>query len=164
MTTQIPERLKFRGENLVLLTFPLEQYFKLLANQSPFVARSSACWRGYVGAWELLEGRLYIASLSGSFESGRHASLEDLFPGFGERVFAHWYTGILSVPRGQPLPGVPNAMVVMHERTLNLELRRGVLQSEWEHINGTASQDARHSGYPLTALTTFGTNRPRGKN
>jgi hypothetical protein len=76
MTKQIPDRLRFNRRVHNLFTEPLESYFD---DQHPkpkaFVAIGSSCWRGYVAAWCIKQGRLYLERL--------------------DPVFADWFSGEL---------------------------------------------------------------------
>jgi hypothetical protein len=103
MTAQTPERLRFEGEELAMCVEPLNDYFRLAGLEPKFQVRNTANWRGYVGSWEILQERLYLVGLNGSLEDGTRVSLETFFPGFPDRVFAHWYSGTIRAPQGQLL-------------------------------------------------------------
>ncbi|MBM3272519.1 hypothetical protein FJY94_04555, partial [Candidatus Kaiserbacteria bacterium] len=95
MTAQIRENLIYDGQNLSMCTEPLSDYFALGGRKPEFKFNCTALWRGYVGTWEIVGDRLYIVSLKGTLKDGTAATLESVFPGYTERVFAHWYTGTL---------------------------------------------------------------------
>jgi hypothetical protein len=95
MTAQIAERLNFEGQQVALLTNPLDLYFELGGHNPGFQSTATALWRGYVGSWEVVNDRLYLIELQGELESGQDAELETVFSGYGERVFAHWYSGVI---------------------------------------------------------------------
>ena len=61
--------------------------------------------------------------------------LERLFPGYGDRVFAHWYSGTLRVPQGWQLRYVHMGYASTYERDLMLEIERGVLRGPWVRQN-----------------------------
>ena len=47
--------------------------------------------------WEVTHGRLYLIAIRSASEANP-LSLRDMFPGFGQRVFAHWFTGKITFP------------------------------------------------------------------
>ncbi len=67
----------------------LGDYFELTGQTPPFQSNCTALWRGYVGIWEIVNDRLYLIELNGTLQRGERSTLETLFPGFPDRVFAH---------------------------------------------------------------------------
>ena len=59
-TAQIPERIVYEGTEGFLFTNPLESYFSKDNPRPEFASPHTACWRGYVGAWEIRENTLYL--------------------------------------------------------------------------------------------------------
>jgi hypothetical protein len=86
----------------------------------------SCCWRGYVARWEIVDGRLYLTQLRGKLPVGE-LSMWHLFPGFPDRVFAHWYTDELRLPHGALLKSVHLPFSSTYEREWVLEVERGVV-------------------------------------
>lgn len=155
MTAQIPESLHFQGEDRALCTNPLDSYFALGGARPAFADTSTALWRGYVGRWAVVDGRLYLVGLSGTLGDGAPASLETVFPGYGHRVFAHWYTGTLRLPQGRRLKYVHMGYGSVHERDLLIDVARGVVTgTRWLH-HGVAEGDAGPQGWGVAALTEF---------
>ena len=100
--------------------------------------------------------RLYLVKLTGTLADGTEASLETVFPGFPERVFAHWYTGTLRIPRGQRLRYRHMGYDSVHERDEMLEFEQGVIRRTWVRHNGEAEpDDTRPQGYAAGARTVF---------
>jgi hypothetical protein len=89
MTAQFSERLIFEGQQVALLSNPLNDYFALGGRNPGFESTSTALWRGYVGTWEILNDRLYLVELRGTLKSGDEASVASVFPDFSDRVFTH---------------------------------------------------------------------------
>lgn len=100
MTAQIPERLSYEGREVAMATTPLSDYFGYGGKPVRFGQPNTALWRGYVGEWEVIGNRLYLVGLDGVLENGAQVNLGTVFPGYEERVFAHWYTGTIRVPEG----------------------------------------------------------------
>jgi hypothetical protein len=154
MTAQISEILRYEGEELALCTEPLGDYFSLIGLDTPFEPNCTALWRGYVGTWEIAQSRLYLIGLTGTLRDGTDAKLASLFPGFPERVFAHWYTGTLRAPQGKLLRYVHQGYRSTHERDLLFGVTKGVVV--WTNVwdNGTLDLGTvAVEGYRVGAMT-----------
>ncbi len=86
MTAQVTEVLHYKGERLSMRTEPLSDYFSQMGPSPDFQRSSSACWRCYVGKWEILLDRLYFVGVSATYTDCTSVTLESLFPGFTDRV------------------------------------------------------------------------------
>jgi hypothetical protein len=163
MTAQIGEYLRYRGEGVSMCTEPLGDYFAMGGRMPEFQANCTALWRGYVGGWEIVAGRLYLVKLTGTLMDGSEACLETVFPGFPERVFAHWYTGTLRIPRGQRLRYRHSGYDSIHERDEMLEFEQGVIRRTWVRNNGQAEpDDSKPQGYAAGARTVLAQPRSSG--
>ena len=158
MTAQIAETLIYQGEQVALLTNPLDMYFELGGHHPGFQSTSTALWRGYVGSWELINDRLYLLALDGVLETGEDASLESVFPGHPDRVFAHWYSGTLRIPQGRQLEYVHMGYASSFERDVLLTLQNGVVVHKEVRHNGQAPKDAPE-GYGIGAMTVWPAHR-----
>lgn len=154
MTAQISERLLVEGEQVALLTEPLNEYFTQGGHNPGFQSTSTALWRGYVGSWEIVADRLYLIGLSGVLASGEDASMESVFPGFPDRVFAHWFSGSLRIPKGKLLKYVHMGYSSTYEKDMYLRIRKGVLIGQHTQTNGQAETDAPE-GYRVSAMTSW---------
>jgi hypothetical protein len=158
MTAQTPERLVYQGNILSLCSEPLEHFPGISPVEWPYYFPNTSLMRGYLGTWAIESDRLYLKALQRRMrESGRSvdAGLEQLFPGFPDGVFAHWYTGELRCPRGALLKYVHGGFASVYEEDLFLRVQRGVLIDERIVRNGTAPPNAE-VGYQINAWTTFG--------
>ena len=158
MTAQLPEHLIHQGQTLTLATEPLDLFMVMAALPWKLNAHSTALWRGYIGTWAIEADRLYLKSLKGwvkELEKTKEVGLEDLFPGFPDGVFAHWYTGELRCPHGALLKYVHGGFHSVYEEDHFLRVQRGVLKDERIVRNGTAPPNAE-AGYLIKAWTTFG--------
>lgn len=145
MTAQFGEHLRYQGEDMTMATEPLEAWFAMGAERPWFGSVCSAMWRGYIGSWEIVDDRLYLVGMNSSPFEDEPVPLERLFPGHGDRVFAHWYSGTLRVPRGRQLAYVHMGYASTYERDLMLQIERGVLRSTWVRHNDEAlGDDALH--------------------
>lgn len=159
MTAQIPESLRLEGEEVSLCTEPLASYFSLADVEMMFKANSTALWRGYVGTWEILDSRLYLIDLNGILKSGQIANIATIFPGFTERVFAHWYSGVLRIPMGPLLRYVHGGYGSVYERDQFITMRKGLTTATNLVNNGEVpSSDAKNDEYTLHAMYNFASN------
>jgi hypothetical protein len=160
MTAQISESLRHEGEDVAMCTNPLDTFFEMGGHRPDFDCNCSALWRGYVGRWEVLGDRLYLLALEGQLKDGTYASLETVFPNFRERVFAHWYSGTVRIPRGKQIKYVHGGYASVFEQDLFMTFDRGVLSRSWTCQNGTAESEDAPTGYGVAAMTVF----PRSRN
>ena len=158
MTAQIAEKLHYEGKQLRMCAEPLGDYFAFTNERPDFDWNCTALWRGYVGTWEIVEGRLYLIDLHGSLNDGSHVSVETIFPGFPDRVFAHWYSGEIRVPMGKCMEYVHMGYGSRYERDLFLTFEKGVFTATREHVNGQSNRTSGPEGYGVGAITTFPRN------
>lgn len=155
MTAQIAERLNYQGEDVAMCTNPLSDYFAMGGFNPRFESNCTALWRGYVGRWEIVDGRLYLVELHGTLEDGTEASVATIFPDFPDRVFAHWYSGTIRIPQGKQLDYVHMGYGSTFERDLFLDVERGVVKKTRVRHNGTAETESASEGYEVGAMTVF---------
>lgn len=156
MTAQMPEVLIFNGEKHSLCSRPLDDYFSLVGASSPFDGLySTALWRSYIGTWEIIEDRLYLISIKG-WRSGHEDTfgLSLIFPDHSERVFAHWYSGILRIPHGGLLEYKHMGFASRYESDIFLRFESGQLVERRDQKNGEAEQGAQN-GYQVAAATFY---------
>jgi hypothetical protein len=53
MTAQTPEKLTYNGEQYAMCTEPLSEFVAVGGKLPEFVWPDTACWRGYIGEWEI---------------------------------------------------------------------------------------------------------------
>lgn len=153
MTAQMSEVLMYEGEERHMLELPLKHFFDLGGHDPGFQFTSTALWRGYVGRWEVLNDRLYLTHLSGRMKTGEKAHISHVFPGFEDRVFAHWYSGAIRIPEGKLIQYVHSGFSSTYERDVLLDFEDGVLLSKHVRHNGKAPKDAKE-GYRIAAMTS----------
>ena len=155
MTAQIGEKLIYDGRQVSMCTEPLSDYFAFGGHHPEFEFTCTALWRGYVGTWEITNDRLYIVGLTGTLKDGSEATLETLFPGYPDRVFAHWYSGTLRIPEGKQLEYVHMGYASTYERDRILKIEKGVVIGSLVRHNGDAEGDDGPDGYGIGAMTVF---------
>ena len=104
-TQQMPEEIVISGQVHALYSVPLEPMLSRPGNFEKSLAlfggyQCSASARGYLGTWEIREGRLYLIRLVSDpcSRTPRRIPLEQIFPGSAQPVIADWYTGLLTLP------------------------------------------------------------------
>lgn len=77
---------------------------------------STACWREYVGKWEIKDGRFYLVGLEGRYRlDGR------------EPLFADWFTGVLRIPRGDMIQYFHIGYGSVFEEEVYVKVEQGVI-------------------------------------
>jgi hypothetical protein len=136
MTAQFSEILRYKGEEVTLFTNPLEPYFSKNGIKPPFISPHTALWRGYVGTWEIKEERLYLVNLECYLPDNKKGALSTLFPDYPGRVFAHWYSGTLRIPKGERLKYVHGGYGSIYEKDHFIDIYKGVVTESRIQING----------------------------
>ena len=160
MTAQFGEKLHYEGRVVSMCTNPLGDYFALGGAQPDFDCNCTALWRGYVGTWDIKDGRLYLIGLSGSLKDGTDADLASVFPEFPDRVFAHWYSGTLRIPEGRMLEYVHMGYASKYENDLMIHMEKGVVVGADVRNNGAAEDSSGAEGYGIGGMTVFPRPRP----
>ncbi len=155
MTAQFSELLMLEGKQHSLCSYPLASYFALGGESVAFRASSTALSRGYIGTWEILDQRLYLIRLQGWLEDESPVSLETVFPGYPQRVFAHWFSGTLRLPQGQLLHYVHGGFGSCYEQDLLIDVTRGVITAKRVRVNGFSDEASAREGYRIHAMTTY---------
>ena len=139
MTAQFAETLILEGQATAMCSQPLGSYFEFGGIETDFAATHTALWRGYIGTWEMLGGRLYLISLRGTLQTGEPASLATIFPEYPERVFAHWYSGVLRIPQGELLEYVHAGYGSIYEKDLLIDVESGVVINTSTRVNSNST-------------------------
>lgn len=129
MTAQFREILLYKGERLGMAENPLRPYL-VSRIDIEFVSNSTACWRGYVGRWEVIDDKLYLVNLSANLGDEK-VGIDYLFPG-QTKVFADWYSGEIRIPTGKMLEYVHMGYASIFEKDLFLVFVNGQLVNQYE--------------------------------
>lgn len=137
MTAQAHENLILDGEATTMMTCPPLPHDHPRVRQAwppgeygpkegvPSVVFSTACWRGYIGTWEVKEGRLYLVGLQGRCETVG-----------AEPIPADWVSGWLVVPRGELLEYVHMGFESVYEEELHIRFEAGAEVERRVVVNG----------------------------
>lgn len=125
MTVQVPEELTFNGVRSEMRSIPVLPPLHPRIQEMPSipskdmdeaVLSSSACWRGYIGSWEIQEGKLFLRGLR-----GRYALLGE------EPLWAEWYSGTLQFREADADGGRPEADCILDGEEREIVVRDGVV-------------------------------------
>jgi hypothetical protein len=81
-----------------------------------FFIYSTACWREYVGTWEIKDRKFYLVKLVGKFKLVSN-----------EPVFADWFTGTLRIPQGEMLHYVHMGFGSIYEQEIHVKIEKGIV-------------------------------------
>ena len=124
MTHQLHENIIYEGKDVSMFSFPgfPEDHSRIIeltdkqiwAKGEPRMV-SSNCWRGYLGSWEIKEGKLYLLKLDRDYE------LEG-----DEPLFADWVTAELHIIMDSDFPEL-RAGLVGGEKIERVVIKNGVV-------------------------------------
>ncbi len=154
MTAQIHEKLIIDGQEFRMAFCPplpkgssdiakvgyrtLRQDIK--DQKLPNIVCSSACWRGYVGTWEIKDGKLYLNEII-----GRYKKISD------QPLFANWFSGVLRIPSGKLMQPIHMGFGTVYEKELHIKIEEGVVIKEREIDNSSKDINKRklsHNNLP----------------
>jgi hypothetical protein len=123
MTAQAHEQLLLDGRRESMAFCPplpdghariMQTTRETMSDSDADVTNSSACWRRYVGTWEIRDDRLFLIGLVGRVRLvGR------------EPLFADWFTGVLRVLLGTQLLYVHMGFGSVYEEELHIRVEQG---------------------------------------
>lgn len=139
MTAQFYEKLLYNGEEFFMAAVPFRNYLKNNNITIPD-ADCTACWRGYVGKWEIVNDKLFLISLN--VLGNRSITLNSYFPG-KTKVFADWYSGEIRIPIGELLEYEHHGFGSIYEKDLFFVIENGTLVKQYEVDNNTEELQTR---------------------
>ena len=114
MTAQVHEKLIFEGEERTMAFCPpIPENRHRCFGLPPL---TTACWRGYVGTWEINNGLFYLVAINEQF------CLPD-----GEPILADWFSGTLRIPKGDILQYVHMGFGSVYEQEEHVKIEKGVV-------------------------------------
>ncbi len=124
LTAQLHENMIYEGQDVSMFSFPgfpedhprvIELTDKQIWAKGEPRRVSSNCWRGYIGSWEIKEGKLYLLKLDRDYE------LEG-----DEPLFADWVTAELHIIMDSDFPEL-RAGLVGGEKIERVVIKNGVV-------------------------------------
>ena len=123
MTAQVHEKLTLDGQPTSMAFCPpipanqpriVELDRTEVSRDAASVIFSTACWRGYIGSWEIKEDSFYLTGLEGRLR----------FIGT-EPLLADWFTGVLRIPQGEMLHYVHMGFGSIYEYEEHIKIEAG---------------------------------------
>jgi hypothetical protein len=163
VTAQIHEMLILDGEAASMMTCPplpvghprihvAGPPGSLAAKEgTPSFVFSTACWRGYVGTWEVRDGRLYLVKLQGRCEMSGEGPIP-----------ADWVSGWVRVPRGGLLEYVHMGFESVYEEELQIRFEGGVEVERRTVVNDRKGGPDGREGGPRSWLKRLFPSKPPG--
>jgi len=117
MSAQIQDYVRLDGKTCRIageLDLPESAPALVYLTGKKYIKPCSACWRGYIGFWEISNDRLFLRKVIGNAQ-GR----------FRPPLFAGWYSGTIRVRQGKLLRYVYNEFDSVYERERVIEIQSG---------------------------------------
>lgn len=153
MTAQVHEKLVIDGQPASMAFCPpipanhpriVELNETEVDRDAPSIIHSTACWRGYIGSWEIKDGRFYLVGLIGRLR----------FIGT-EPLLADWFSGVLRIPQGEMLHYVHMGFGSIYEFEEHIKIEAGQI---------TARQRIENRGKPFNRDDLTWHSLPGGEN
>ncbi len=123
MTAQIHENLILNGKETSMTWYPsLPEHDPRIIElgddpiEGDNIVFSTACWRQYLGTWEINNNKLYLLKLEGRFKITGDTP-----------IFADWFTGTLKIPQGEMLEYVHMGYESIYEHELQIGIEEGMV-------------------------------------
>lgn len=133
MTMQRHDTLLYNGEQKIIYSQPLEEYFN--ANTRPNFTSfdTSMTIRGYYADWKIENDKLFLIDFVGHQLASNWNELEyrlnHLFKDIDPPVFADWFSGDIIIPIGE---NISTSIYPMFKMFSKLSFEKGQLLTELE--------------------------------
>ncbi len=127
MTAQVREILIIKGEKYGLSCVPaIPENAEYLEKLEPDKGKkflsgifdSTACWRKYIGTWEIKDDKFYFLDIKGLYRKKNK-----------DPIFAEWYSGIIKYPKGKLLKRIHLAFASVYEEEVQITVENGIVKS-----------------------------------
>jgi hypothetical protein len=115
MTAQISENLIFEGEETSMAFCPpLPEHHPRIVETPNSRIETTACWRGYIGTWEIRNGSFYLVKVVGGYEMTGE-----------EPILADWFTGVIRIRKGKLLHYIHMGFGSVFEQEIHVKIKNG---------------------------------------
>lgn len=124
MTAQVHENLIFEGEQTSMACSPpLPERHPRIIELDPedmetekvsWIISSTACWRQYIGTWEIKDGRFYLVDITGRYKMAGN-----------DPIPADWFSGVIRIPKGELLHYVHMGFGSVYEQEIHVKIENG---------------------------------------
>ncbi len=122
-------------EGITMIARPAPEVAMATVTQSyrneryPLILYSTACWRRYIGTWEIKDGRLYLINIIGKFKL-----IGD------DPLFVDWFSGEIKIPLGDMLKYVHQGFFSVFEKERIVSIEKGIVKEVKEIDNRKKSK------------------------
>lgn len=153
-TGQKPDYLIIGNDTIPIFSNPLNQYLKnnnidfekeiiepysIVKNSDGTTIEyfsGSNCWRAYVAYWEIENDSLKLIRIEDCCKCIPLNSEQIIFKIFGHNnVFADWYTGTITIPRGNLFSGSSMGYNAIYEFEDKIEIENGSVKGKYQVSN-----------------------------
>lgn len=124
MTAQVHEKLILDGVQTSMAFCPPLPLSDPRVVKVEYLGLNSACWRGYIGSWEIKGGQFFLVGLSGKYKLQEGAS-----------IFADWFSGTIKVPCGEVKKYVHGGFSTEYDHEKYITIERGLVIDVVEQDN-----------------------------
>lgn len=136
MTAQVHEKLILNGKNTSMACCPPipNDSRIMISNDGLFmdhnkflgdlVLYSTACWRRYIGTWEIKNAKFYLVQIRGQYNLSSNTP-----------IFADWFSGTLIVPKGKMLHYEHIGFASIFEQELHILIDKGLVVNSKRFCN-----------------------------
>jgi hypothetical protein len=128
MTAQASDSITYLGDSYPLFSEPLESYFDKGHPRPPFQAPHTACWRGYIATWEIIENKLYLVDMEAWLDN-KEVKLSAVFPRKKKPILSKWFNGVLRLQKGEMLNYVHMGYASTFEQEILITVEHGVVKA-----------------------------------
>jgi len=147
MTAQVHELLIIEGKETSMAYCPpiptdhpqiqtLTQKEMEKLEDMPLMIFSTACWRQYVGTWELKDGKFYLRDIKGRYQLTSN-----------QPIFADWVTAVIRIPDGELLHYVHMGFGSVYEFENHIKIENGIVIDERRIDNRKKDINGRNLGW-----------------
>ena len=134
MTAQVPEELILDAKMTsmdfcppipddpnIITKIPPEEWFTTKRSEKypDFILNTTACWRHYIGTWEIKDGKLFLNKLVGIIKLAKN-----------EPIHATWFSGVLRVSQGKLVHYVHMGFGSLYEKELHIKIEAGMVTEQ----------------------------------
>lgn len=146
-TGQVGDRLYWKTDTLSVFSNPLELRVDIDSLRPKLFGKkeagmNTACWRGYIAEWTLIENELYLTNILSCnyYEDGIKADLKTVFGTEYQngKVKANWVTGEILIPKGELIHYVHSGYGSFYQSEVVLTFKNGILNNQIEYDNSNS--------------------------
>jgi hypothetical protein len=118
---------------------------------------SSACWRGYVAEWQIIEDKIYLSNIFSCMNYNVKVDIKKVFPAECDNgfVFGDWVCGELVVPKGPCIKRINPDYKSVYEKEIVFMFQNGILANLTAYKNYVAKESGFSMSTNLYSLPTF---------